>query len=478
MVRDESLRTADTAQLRALLARGELSARELARATLDRIDEADRVLNCFTTVFADEALEAAQAADAVRGRGERTGPLHGIPVAIKDLTPVAGHPTTRGSRVFAHDVTRSDAVAVGRLRRAGAVIVGKTATPEFAHSGFTDSPLHGITRNPWNPARTPGGSSGGSAAAVASGCVALAEGSDMGGSIRAPAAFCGVYGLKPSLGRVPLDFLPTVFESIAHTGPLGRSAADLAAFLDVCAGPHDADIQSLPREPGTSYSAEPDIAGLRIALSPDLGYYDIDTDVARNLDGAAAALRDAGASVTPVDLGWSADINRAWYTYWQVYMEALYGEYRADWHHEMTPGLVQMMAAAQRVSAVELKRIDRLRTQQWRALARVLADHDALICPTTARTAPAVDAGEPAEPEIDPDGTCRESHLTHPFNFVAQCPVASAPSGVDGAGLPTAVQIVGRRFDDATVLRVCAALERAELMRGHTPPPLQPVREP
>jgi len=470
------IHAADTARLRSLLDGGQLSVRELVRATLDRIEDADRALNCFTTVFAEPAMAAAEAADAAHRRGETTGPLHGIPIAIKDLTPICGYPTTRGSRVFANEISTRDAVVVRRLRAAGAVIVGKTTTPEFAHSGFTDSPLHGTTRNPWDPTRTPGGSSGGSAAAVASGCVALAEGSDMGGSIRAPAAFCGVHGLKPSLGRIPLDFLPTVFESIAHTGPIGRSAADLAAFLDVCAGPDDADIQSLPRLAGSRYIADPEVAGLRVAVSPDLGYYDIDADVARNLDEATDALRDAGACVSRVDLRWNADINRDWYTYWQVYMEGLYGEYRPEWQERMTPGLVAMMEAGGGVSAVELKRIDRKRTEQWRELARVLANHDILVCPTTARTAPRVDADEPAEPEIDADGTCRESHLTHPFNFVAQCPVASAPSGFDRHGLPTGVQIVGRRYDDATVLRVCAALERADLMGGRTAPGLQPTR--
>ena len=469
---DELLRTADTARLRALLARGELSSTELVRATLERIGRVDAGLNCFAAVHAEEALATARAADAARARGAAPGPLHGIPIAIKDLTPVAGHVTTRGSRVYADDVPARDAVVVRRLREAGAVIVGKTTTPEFAWSGFTDSPLLGTTRNPWDPGRTPGGSSGGSAAAVASGCVPLAEGSDMGGSIRAPAAFCGVFGLKPSLGRVPLDFLDTVFESIAHVGPIGRTAADLATFLDVCAGPDDADIQSLPAARGGPYPDEPEVGGLRIAVSPDLGYYVVEDEIVRHLDRACDALRESGASVTPVDLQWSAAINEAWYTLWKVYLRALHGKHLEQWRDRMSPGLVELMDAAGDVSAVELRRLDLLRTRQWHELARVLADHDALICPTTATTAPAVDAEEPAEPPVDADGRSTEAHLTHPFNLVAQCPVASAPVGISAGGLPVGAQVVGRRHDEATVLRVCAALDRADLLEGRRPPGL------
>ena len=182
-------------------------------------------------------------------RASRWARLHGLPIAIKDLTPTPGKTTTLGSKVFEHWAPDHDAPIVERLLGAGAILVGKTTTPEFAHSGFTQSPLWGISRNPWNPERTPGGSSGGSAAAVATGCVALAEGSDAGGSVRIPAAMCGCVGLKPSLGRIPLAILPTVFEQYCHFGPLARTIDDAALFLSVTEGPDERDILSLPRRP-------------------------------------------------------------------------------------------------------------------------------------------------------------------------------------------------------------------------------------
>ena len=210
--------------------------------------------------------------------------LHGVPVAVKDTTPVAGHRTTFGSRAFEHFVPERDAYIVGALRRAGAVIIGQTTTPEFAHTLRTDSPLWGVTRNPHDTSRTPGGSSGGSGAAVASGCVPLAEGSDMGGSVRIPAAWCGVVGLKPGLGRIPMDVLPGLFDSISHHGPLARCADDARLFLAATQGPDDADIMSIPGPLDLAAPLDADLTGMRLGLSVDLGCWAVDPEIAAAVD--------------------------------------------------------------------------------------------------------------------------------------------------------------------------------------------------
>ena len=224
---------------------GEISPVELVDNALQRIDDVNPALNCFCFVWDDLARKDARAAADAVSSGASLGPLHGVPIALKDTTPTAGQRTTLGSYAFADFVPLHDAWIATALRRAGAIVVGKTTSPEFAHTLLTDSPLWGVTRNPWDPTRTPGGSSGGSAVAVATGCVALAEGSDMGGSVRIPAAWCGIVGLKPGLGRIPMDVLPGLFDSISHHGPLARSVADARLFLQVTQGPDDADVMSV-----------------------------------------------------------------------------------------------------------------------------------------------------------------------------------------------------------------------------------------
>jgi Asp-tRNA(Asn)/Glu-tRNA(Gln) amidotransferase A subunit family amidase len=243
--------TPATDLIRSYLAR-EISPVEVVQNSLERIEEVNAALNCFCFVYPEEALAKAKIAEDRLHKGDGR-PLEGVPIAIKDFTPTKGKVTTRGSRLLQDWVPDWNPVVVERLEAAGAIMVGKTTTPEFATSGFTDSPLWGITRNPWDPARTPGGSSGGSGAAVASGCVPLAEGTDMGGSVRIPAALCGVVGHKPSLGRIPMDIIDTVYDNISHFGPLARTVSDAALFLDIAQGEHPSDIQSLPtRYPATS----------------------------------------------------------------------------------------------------------------------------------------------------------------------------------------------------------------------------------
>ena len=293
---DLDLAYASATKLAGMIRDRQLSSVEAVGNALARIDEVNQALNCFCFIYGEEALTLARAADRRLARGAPDGPLHGVPIAIKDFTPMKGKRTTQGSLILEHWVPDKDPIIVARLRAAGAIVIGKTTTPEFAHSGFTESALWGLTRNPWDLSRTPGGSSGGSAAAVSAGCVPIAEGTDMGGSVRIPAAYCGLVGLKPSLGRIPMDIIPSVFDNISHFGPLARTVGDAALFLEVTHGPDERDIMSNPCRIDNFSDVAKGVEGLRIAFSPDLGYYAIEPDIAEKTRDACAMLRDLGAT--------------------------------------------------------------------------------------------------------------------------------------------------------------------------------------
>lgn len=457
-------------ELARMVRRREVSPVELVEASLARIEAVQPVNNPFALVLADEARAAARGAEAAAMRGD-AGPLHGLPVAFKDFTPTRGHRTTRGSVAFRDWVPDFDPVIVRRFKEAGAIIVGKTTTPEFAHAGHTRSPLFGNTTNPWDPTKSAGGSSGGSGVAVTTGCLALAEGTDMGGSIRIPAALCGCVGLKPSLGRIPMDILPTVFDDMSHFGPLARTVEDAALFLRVAEGPDPADISSqrVPMPlPERLDGPDADVRGLRIALSRDQGFMAVDAEVIANLEAVADALRDAGAVVEEVALPWAAELVDAWDAWWGVVLAAAFGDVVPEYRDRMDPDVVALIEAGQRLDAVSFARIDQLRTRQWRQLAAVFAEHDALICPTMARAAPDKDANAGAS-RVDADGRLHALDMTSVLNMVAQCPALSVPSGVTAEGLPTAVQIVANRFDDGMALRIGAAIEKARPWRAWAP---------
>ena len=452
------------------IARRDISPVEAVANSLARIEQVNPRLNCFCFVYPDEAMDKARAAERCVMAGDELGLLHGVPIAIKDLTPTRGKITTMGSRVYAHWTPEFDAVIVEKLVAAGAILVGKTTTPEFAYSGFTESPLWGVTRNPWDSARTPGGSSGGSGAAVAAGCVPLAEGSDMGGSVRIPAAFCGTVGLKPSFGRIPFTILPSQFDSLSHFGPLARTVADAALFLRATQGPDERDIQSLKPALDIPDPLMSDVSGLRLALTVDLGYYAVEPEVERNTRLAADALRNSGAQIEEVNLGWSAAINKAWTAHWGVYLAQFFGQHLAEWRDRMDPGVVHLMDAGLAMSAVDFKRLEFVRTEHWLKLAPILGEFDALLCPTMTMAAPEIGMIEPGFEFVDDAGRYHALDMTTPFSCVSQCPAISVPSGFTKNDLPTGLQIVGRRYDDLTVLRVAAALERARPWADRRPP--------
>jgi len=467
---DPDLSYLSATELGRMIRAKQISPREVVDNALARIEEVNPKLNAFCFVYAEEARAKAKAAEAAVLAGDTLGPLHGVPIAIKDFTPTKGKRTTLGSKIFEHWIPDEDPPIVERLLGAGAILIGKTTTPELAHSSFTHSPLWGVTRNPWRPERTSGGSSGGSAVAVATGCVPLAEGTDAGGSVRIPAALSGCVGLKPSFGRIPLAILPTAFEFVLHFGPLARTLADAALFLDVAQGPDDRDLLSLPGRVAIPDPLPSDLRGLRLALSCDLGFFALDPDVERNTREAALALREAGATVEEVKLPWKRDIVEALFGRLAVLFAACFAGYLKEWRGAMTPALVTLIEDGVAMSAVDYKRLEFVQTSQWETLRRLFERFDALLCPTMALPAPDALGNDFQFFEDDAQGRFKGLDMTSPFNNVSPCPVLSVPSGFTREGLPTALQIVGHRYDEVAALRIGAALERRRPWAQHRPP--------
>ena len=281
----------------------------------------------------------------------------------------------------------------------------------------------------------------------------------MGGSVRIPAALTGVVGMKPSLGRVPMDILPTTFDSISHFGPLARTIDDAALFLTATQGPSDRDIQSLQEVPSYSELKSDSLKGRKLALSIDLGFFAVHADVEKNTLGAAEILRDLGATVEKIDLAWTRDVVDAWFAYWAVFLAACFGNVRDEYASRMDPALLRLMETGDRMDAVSFKRIEFERTEQWRELAQLFETFDALICPTMALPAPEVGRDDSDFDADDEFGRYYGLDMTCPFNNVAQCPALSVPSGFSADGLPTGLQIVGNRYDDRKILQIGAALE-------------------
>ncbi|MFM8349521.1 MAG: amidase [Actinomycetales bacterium] len=439
---------------------GQVSALTWAERALNRSVTIAASLNCFAEIAWEYARSAAERVDAiVRARAD-PGPLAGVPIAIKDATPVAGLGWRSGSWAYADRVADRDAVVVRRMIDAGAVIVGKTTLPEIAYSSFCDSPLTGTTRNPWMRDRTPGGSSGGSAAAVASGCVTLAEGTDMGGSVRIPAAFTGILGIKPAAGRIPNDDMDSVVDDIAHHGLLARTTDDLALGLSVAYGPDNSDPLSLALPEITDWDLD-GVAGLRIGITPDLGFFVVEQYVEAQMAQVAEVLREAGAVVTPAAPAWDRTMADAWVRHWHAYLAAFFGSDLDQVKDQVDPRLWEVIEKGRSLSAVTLKQGEVLRTRQWKALSDFWSDYDILICPTMSRGAVAVGGDDAHYHREATDGRKYGLDLTSMFNWVPWCPVLSVPTGMSPKGLPLGAQIVAPPYRDDLVLSVSRALERA-----------------
>ena len=433
---------------------------ELMEVVLRRLEALNPRLNAFCLVAADQARAAARDAEVAVMKGEPLGPLHGVPVSIKDLVFTRGLRTTGGSRLFADLLPEQDAVPVSRLKAAGAIVIGKTTTSELGHKAVTDSPLFGVTRNPWDLARTPGGSSGGAAAAVAGGIGPLALGGDGGGSIRIPASFCGLVGFKPSFGRVPEYPSFPGWEHLGHVGPITRTVRDAAAMLDVIAGADDRDATSLPGEGGGYLEAcARDVRGLHVAWSADLGYARVDPVVLALCENAAAEFENLGCHVEVVNPLWE-NLEEPFITMLAAQLHAAWGDQVAEREAEVDPTLVKLLARGATVTTRQYLQARARMRDFWQEALQFLQRFDLLLTPTVAVPPFAVSERPPRE--IDGEGVSVLGWMpfTYPFNITGQ-PAASVPAGWTAESLPVGVQIIGQRHADATVLAACAAYEAA-----------------
>jgi aspartyl-tRNA(Asn)/glutamyl-tRNA(Gln) amidotransferase subunit A len=447
---------------------GRLSPVDAVKDALTRIDAADGSLNGFCLVDSARALaEAAESEERWR-RGEPRGLLDGVPVSVKDLLLTKGWPTLRGSRTIDPDqLWDVDAPSVARLREHHAVIIGKTTTPELGWKGVTDNPLTGVTRNPWDPTKTAGGSSGGAAVAVAAGMGTFSLGTDGGGSIRIPASFSGVYGIKPTYGLVPIH-PASPFGTLAHVGPLSWTVRDAALALDVLSGVDSRDWSAGPR-PDRSFVSAVDsgagsgIAGMRIGFSPTLGYVSVDPEVEALVAAAVKAFAELGAEVATIDPGFADPVD-AFHVLWFSGAAASTAALTAEQRALLDPGLREVCEQGARYSALDYLEATATRAALGRTMGEFHERYDLLVTPTM--PIPAFEAGVET-----PSGAGRWTgwtQFTYPFNMTQQ-PAATLPCGFTSAGLPVGLQVVGPRHADARVLAACAAFEQARPWQSTQP---------
>lgn len=437
--------------------RRELSPVELAQACLQRIAQLDPSFGAFCLVDAERALADARAAEARWLRGEPLSRLDGIPTTVKDLVDVSGWPTRRGSRTLddAPPAT-ADAPAVARLRRAGVVFLGKTTTPEFGWKAATDNPRGDLARNPWQPERTPGGSSGGAAVAAATGMGILHIGTDGGGSIRIPAAFTGIFGLKPTFGRVPA-YPPSPFGNLAHLGPMTRTVEDAAAMLTVMAGHDRRDWYALP-EDGRDYvlGLESGIEGYRIGVLAKRGRMPVPTRVEEVFAKALSVLEDLGARLEQTALPMDSELEEIFDVHWSAGAANLLERLPPERRSLVEPGLAEIAARGAALDAARLRHAQLARQSFGSALEQMFARFDLLV-------SPAVPIGAFAVRRLAPEGLPAGRWLdwtpfSYPFNL-GQQPACSVPMGTDEDGLPLGLQIVGPKYADHEVLRAARAFE-------------------
>ena len=446
--------------------RGTLSPVEATEAALGQVRKHNERLNALCWLDEEGALAQARESETRWGEGRPAGLLDGIPVTVKDLLITRGWPTLRGSRTVNRDQAWSeDAPTVARLREHGAVLIGKTTTPEFGWKGVTDSPLTGITRNPWDPNRTPGGSSGGAAVAAATGMGALHLGTDGGGSIRIPAAFTGIFGLKQSFGRVPAYPL-SPFGTVAHVGPMTRTVEDAALMLTVISEPDDRDVYALPYDRRDwRVGIEDGIKRLKIAYSPTLGGHRVEPDVAILVAAAVAHLAELGADVEQAEPD-MAGVDEIFRAHWFTGAANLMSSIPADLRTQMDPGLQDVAAQGAKVGLLDYFKAVKAREALGQRVAEFHRRYDLLVTPTVPM--PAFEAG------VESPGDGRGGRWTNwtpfsfPFNLTRQ-PAATIPCGITRSGLPVGLQIVGALYDDATVLRCARAYEAT---RPFVAPPL------
>jgi aspartyl-tRNA(Asn)/glutamyl-tRNA(Gln) amidotransferase subunit A len=448
-----------------------LSPFELITETLKRIDAVNPAINAFVAVRDEAALDEAREMTKRMASGEALGPLAGIPIGVKDLEDVEGMVTSFGSVPFKDNVAGRDSIQVARLKGAGAIVVGKTNTPEFGYTAFTKNRLFGVTTNPWNRERTPGGSSGGSAAAVAAGMVPMATGSDAGGSIRIPASYSGCFGLKTSFGRIPLG--PCPFQHIYHfmtLGPLTRTVRDAALYLDCVKGYHPCDPASLP-SPSLSYVGclEEMPQGLRVAFSPNLGFARVQKDVMSQVEKAVACLEEMGHQVVLWD-GVFPDVSETWAKLMDC---ELYGKLHQSLDRDrdrLGRTLVQSLDQVKAFSLKDLVEAQKLRTGLNRILWEIFETHDLLVTPTMPSEAFGAKGPPPSEIDGHSIPLLWAVAFTYPFNLSGH-PAASVPAGLTESGLPVGLQMIGPHHREDRVLQAAYAYEQARPWENGWPDP-------
>jgi amidase len=440
-----------------------LSPVDLMTAVIKRAESTKKKVNAFTFTHFDEAMDLAKKAEAKYAKGQRTGALEGLPIGIKDESYIKGKPTSQGSLLMKDYIGQHTSPMNERILKAGGIVHARTATPEFSCAGFTWSRLWGVTRNPWNPKFTPGGSSGGAAASLASGTSAIATGSDIGGSIRIPASTCGLVGYKPPYGRNP-DDPPFNLDFYCHTGPLARTVEDAIILQNVMSGPHPLDISTLRPKLTLPLAYKP-IKGWKIAYSPDLGFFEVDREVRKNTEAALDVFRSLGATVEEVDLGWTEEVLDAGMTYLNHLFGASLSRLLKKHGKDMTSYARQFAQKGQKSKAADFVGTLDTANAMYAKLGPLLEQYNVLVCPTTAL--PAV----PADFDHSKD-TCKINGkvvspflgwvMTTPFNTMSRCPVLTVPTGRAKNGVPTGLQIVGRTYCDHDVFQAGMAFEKAQ----------------
>ena len=440
-----------------------LSPVELCEAVLARVERLEPQLNAFVVWDGDAAMDQARAAEQALTSGHNVGPLTGMPVTIKDLAVTADLPTQRGSMTMKGEVFGADTPFVTRLREAGAVVLGKTTTSEFGWKGVSHAPLTGITHNPWKHGFNAGASSAGAGVAAAAGYGPLHQGSDGAGSIRMPSHFCGIFGIKPSFGRVP-SWPVGNSDQVSHNGPMTRSVMDSALMLKTMAGPHHLDHYSL-ESPPEEYPGllKKDLGGLRVAYSPDLGHARVDPEVADLVAAGVTVFEDMGCYVEQVggdQLAFVRDGLEMIRFFWAVHETANYGHLLDQWEDQLDPGLVACIKAGAGYSALDYMSMRARKLAYMEAWHRFMDNYDLLLTPAVSVAAFPADQLNPDHwPQHEWDWV-QWAEFSYPFNFSNQ-PAASVPCGFTGDGLPVGLQIVAKRFDDLGVLQAAAAFEAA-----------------
>ncbi len=446
-----------------------ISPLELMKETFARIEKINPLLNAFTHLYPEQALEQARRLTEKMASGHHPGPLYGLPIGVKDLEDVEGMITSFGSIPFRDNIAQQDSTQVSRLKAAGAVIVGKTNTPEHGFTGFTKNRLFGTTRNPWNLDKTPGGSSGGSAAAVSGGMLAMATGSDAGGSIRIPSSYSGCFGLKPSAGRIPAGPAPLLpMNAICVPGPLTRYVEDAALYLDCVAGYHPSDHYSVPH-PGFSFLERLDHlpGGLKIAFSPTLGFARVQKDVLKRVEGGVQSFEEMGHRVELYE-GDFFDPSEAWSLLMNMDIYAQIRDVLEKHKDDMGRSLVKALSGMKSVTLENIIEANVIRTELNRILWRIFEDYDLLITPTMPTDAFNAEGPPPSEIDGSPIDILGAVAFTYPFNLSGN-PAVSVPVGFSDKGLPVGLQIVGPRYRDDLVLQAARAFEKARPWQDNRP---------